>query len=130
VTLETEPSSAEWTTIEFPTNEGFHGVGRLVLGGIASRFELPIDRIDDLLLAAESLLLQPPAGDTIRIEARVTASGLVVRIGPFSPGRLTNPGVRRVLDSLVDELDEVDGEDGAGSMVELLVSAAHRTDAG
>ena len=42
--------------VEFPATEGYRSVGRLVLGGLASRFELPVDRVEDLLLAVESLL--------------------------------------------------------------------------
>ena len=117
-------SSADRTTIEFPARGGYRSVGRLVLGGIASRFELPIDRVDDLLLAAESLLLQEPAGDTIRVEAEATASGLSVRVGPFAPGRLSDPGLRRVLDRLVDEI--VEHDDPGGVSVELVVTAAYR----
>ena len=117
-------SSADRTTIEFPATEGYRSVGRLVLGGIASRFELPIDRVDDLLLAAESLLLQEPAADTFRVEAEATASGLSVRVGPFAPGRLSDPGLRRVLDRLVDEIVEHDDPNGAS--VELLVTVAYR----
>jgi len=120
----TEESSADRTTIEFPATEGFRSVGRLVLGGIASRFELPIDRVDDLLLAAESLLLQEPAGDTIRVEAEATPAGLTVRVGPFAPGRLSDRGLRRVLDQLVDDI--VEREDNGGSSVELVVTAAYR----
>jgi hypothetical protein len=118
---------ADRTTIEFPATEGYHDVGRLVLGGIASRFELPVDRVDDLLLAVESLLLQDPAGDRIRLEAEVTASGLIVRIGPFAPGSLSDPGLQRVLGRLVDSVAE--HEDGPGSSVELAVSAAYRVKA-
>lgn len=119
-----EDSSADRTTIEFPARGGYRSVGRLVLGGIASRFELPIDRVDDLLLAAESLLLQEPAGDTIRVEAEATASGLSIRVGPFAPELLSDPALRRVLDRLVDEIVAHDDPDGAS--VELLVTAAHR----
>ena len=120
----TEESSADRTTIEFPATEGFRSVGRLVLGGIASRFELPIDRVDDLLLAVESLLLQDPTGDTIQVEAEATPAGLTVRVGPFAPGRLSDPGLRRVLDQLVDDI--VERDDDGGSSVELVVTAAHR----
>jgi len=113
------------TTIEFPAAGGYRSVGRLVLGGIASRFELPIDRVDDLLLAVDSLLMQEPAAETVRLEAEATPSGLLVRMGPFAPGRLDDPGVLRVLTRLVDEVGERD--DGDGVSVELVVSAAYRS---
>ena len=64
---------------------GSADVGRLVLGGIASRFELPLDRVDDLLLAVESVLLQEPLGDTDRLETEATPTELRVRLGSFRP---------------------------------------------
>ena len=97
-----------------------------MLGGIASRFEMANDRVDDLLLAVESLFLQEPLGDTIRLEAEASATGLLVRMGPFAPGRLHDAGVRRVLARLVDDVGErADGDRGSAS-VELVVTAPYR----
>lgn len=118
-----EPS-ADRTIVEFPATDGYRSVGRLVLGGIAARFELPIDRVDDLLLAVESLLLQGPVGDTVRIEAEATSSGLRVRLGSFRQNQLHDEALRRVLAPLVDEIDE--RADGETSSIELVVSAAYR----
>ncbi|HEX2302258.1 MAG TPA: hypothetical protein VHH57_01435 [Gaiella sp.] len=118
-----EPS-ADRTIVEFPATDGYRSVGRLVLGGIAARFELPIDRVDDLLLAVESLLLQGPVGDTVRIEAEATSSGLRVRLGSFRQNQLHDEALRRVIAPLVDEIDE--RADGETSSIELVVSAAYR----
>lgn len=123
------PSSAspsDRATVEFPSTPGYRSVGRLVLGGIAARFELPIDRVDDLLLAVESLLLQEPAGDTVRLEAEVIPSGLLVRLGPFRAGQLDDPSLRRVLAPLVETVEE--HPSGPGASIELVVSAAYRGD--
>jgi hypothetical protein len=117
---------ADRTTIEFPATDGYRSVGRLVLGGVAARFELPIDRVDDLLLAVESLLMQGPVGDSVRLEAEATSSGLLVRLGSFPAGQLTDPALRRVLTRLVDTVEErVDGE---AATIELVVSAAYRAE--
>lgn len=123
-----EPAGVHRTSLEFPATEGFRSVGRLVLGGVAARFELPIDRVDDLLLAVDSLLMQEPAGDRVRLEAEATPSGLVVRLGPFPPGRVDDPGLRRVLSRLVETAEEQ--VDGDAATVELVVSAAYRSDGG
>ena len=56
--------------VEFPATEGYRGVGRLVLGGLASRFELPVDRVEDLLLAVESLLAHGVDGETVTLDGR------------------------------------------------------------
>jgi hypothetical protein len=123
VSASAEPS-ADRTIVEFPATDGYRSVGRLVLGGIAARFELPIDRVDDLLLAVESLLLQGPVGDTVRIEAEATSSGLRVRLGSFRQNQLHDEALRRVIAPLVDEIDE--RADGETSSIELVVSAAYR----
>jgi hypothetical protein len=119
---------ADRTTVEFPAADGYRSVGRLVLGGVAARFELPIDRVDDLLLAMESLLMQGPIGDSVRLEAEATSSGLLVRLGAFPPGQLADPGLRRVLTRLVDTVEE--RADGEAATIELVVSAAYRAEGG
>lgn len=120
-----EPSPHR-TTVEFPGTAGYRSVARLVLGGVAARFELPIDRVDDLLLAVESVLMREPAGDSLRLEAEATPSGLLVRLGSFRPGELSDPGLRRVLSPLVDTVEEhVDGETAS---IDLVVSAAYRAE--
>ena len=110
--------------VEFPSTAGYRSVGRLVLGGVAARFELPIDRVDDLLLALDSLLLQEPVGESVRLEAEATPSGLLVRLAAFRPGQLDDPSLRRVVSRLVDEIQE--RADGDSSAIELVVTAAYR----
>jgi hypothetical protein len=110
-------------TVEFPAAEGYRSVGRLVLGGLVSRFELPVDRVEDLLLAIESLLVRKVDGDTVTLEACAAADGLELRLGPFAGSQLADPAIARVLTRLVDEVRE-DGEDGDGVSVELHVSVA------
>jgi hypothetical protein len=63
------PTTVDSIVVEFPAGDGYRSVGRLVLGGLVSRFELPVDRVEDLLLAVESLLQQRLAAETVRLEA-------------------------------------------------------------
>jgi hypothetical protein len=119
-----EPRGAPCTTVEFPAGERYGSVARLVLGGVAARFDLPIDRVDDLLLAVESLLMQETVGATIRLEAEGTPAGMLVRLGSFRPGQLADPALRRVLLPLVESVEEQ--EDGVAARVELIVSAGYR----
>ena len=122
-------ASADSVLVEFPATEGYRSVGRLVLGGLASRFELPVDRVEDLLLAVESLLLHGVVGDTVLLEAEADDNGLRVRLGPFTDGAVRDPAVARVLSRLVDEAAEVASESRDGAFAELLVSAVrHRRD--
>ena len=117
MTAVTESGRPARTALELPAGGGYRDVAGLVIGGIAARFELPVDRVDDLLLAVDSVLMQDVAGDTVRIEADVTATGLVVRLGPFPRGRIDDAGLHRVLTRLVDAVEEValDGRTGACS---------------
>jgi hypothetical protein len=107
--------------VEFPATAGYRGVGRLVLGGLSSRLELPVDRVEELLLALESLITQELAADTVTMEAFPATSGLRARVGPFASSQIADESVLRVLKPLVDDVSEHDGP--GGYWVELGVSA-------
>ncbi len=111
----------ERVIVEFPATAGYRGVGRLVLGGLSARFELPVDRVEDLLLALESLMSQELAADVVTMEAVAAPEGLRARVGPFVRSQVEDAAVARVLDPLVDEVTEQGGQDGY--WVELGVSA-------
>ena len=114
------------TTVEFPARDGFRTVAGLVLGGVAARFELPVDRVDDLLLGVDSLLMQGVVGDSARVEATASPGELTVRVGTFTAGRLEDAALRRVVGRLVDTVREVPLEDGAGAWIELGMNVARR----
>jgi len=125
----TAPSTPTDTVlVEFPATEGYRGVGRLVLGGLASRFELPVDRVEDLLLAVESLLAHGVDGETVILTVDAGEDALRVRVGPLADGVVSDPAVARVLRPLVDEATDVTPEDGGATFAELLVEARHRRD--
>ena len=128
-----DPAAAATATdtvlVEFPATEGYRGVGRLVLGGLASRFELPVDRVEDLLLAVESLLVHGVAGETVVLTVDAGDEALRVRLGPLvDGGGVSDPAVARVLRPLVDEATNVTLEDNGHAFAELLVEARHRRD--
>jgi hypothetical protein len=114
------------TSIEFPARDGYRTVAGLVLGGVAARFDLPVDRVDDLLLGVDSLLMQGVAGDTARLETTASATELTVRVGTFRAGRLDDAALRRVVSRLVDTVKEVPVEGGDGAWIELGVQVARR----
>ena len=111
----------ERVIVEFPAAAGYRGVGRLVLGGLSARFRLPVDRVEDLLLALDSLLSQELAADAVTMEAIAGPEVLRTRVGPFARSQVEDAAVARVLRPLVDEVSEQDGSDGF--WVELGVSA-------
>jgi len=112
------------TIVEIPSGRGYSDVAVLVLGGVAARMELPVDRVDDLLLAVDGLLLQDTPGTTLRIEADASATRLAVRVGPFTPGRLEDAGLRRMLSRLVDTVAELPHGTQNGVSIELGVTLA------
>ena len=114
--------------VEFPATEGYRGVGRLVLGGLASRFELPVDRVEDLLLAVESVLVHGIEGDIVRLTVDAGDEALRVRLGPLADGGVNDPALERVLRPLVDEASDVSVEENGAAYAELLVAAEHRRD--
>ena len=114
--------------VEFPATEGYRGVGRLVLGGLASRFELPVDRVEDLLLAVESVLVHGIEGDIVRLTVDAGDEALRVRLGPLADGGVNDPALERVLRPLVDEASDVSVEEKGAAYAELLVAAEHRRD--
>ena len=117
----TPPSNGgDRVVVEFPAAEGYRGVGRLVLGGLSSRLELPVDRVEELLLALESLITQELAGDTVTMETAAGASALRTRVGPFATSQLADESVARVLQALVDGVSEEEGP--GGYWVELAMS--------
>lgn len=120
----TESGRADRTIVQFPANESYRSVGRLVAGGIASRFELPVDRVDDLVLAIESVFLQEAAGDTLELVADATPEDLRVTVGPFRAADLEDPALQRVLSRLVDSVET--RRDGDHASVELAVAATYR----
>ena len=86
-----------------PADHQFDGVVGLVLGGLGSRLDLPVDRIDELALAAATVA---PAvdGTVLSLEADVLDDRLVLRMGPLEDGAGSDAATRRVIDTLVDRV--------------------------
>jgi hypothetical protein len=119
-----DADGADRVVIEFPASDGYRGVGRLVLGGLASRFDLPVDRMEELLLAVESVCAQDGelAGDVMRVEALAGADRLEVLVGPFRRSLSGDGAVWRILEALVETVGEHEDEDGSWVRLETSVS--------
>src|SRR5437667_11840798 len=87
-------------TLSVPSEPAFHGALRLVIGGIASRCDLPYEQVNELQLAVEALVShRSPDGDATVIEAVVEEHAVSVAIGPFVRG--DEAGRWRVVEGLV-----------------------------
>ena len=112
-------------TILLTVPSGLRGAGviALVLGGLGSRLDLPVDRIDELALAAATLAPSVQA-DALELEADVLDDRLIVRIGPLEDGTTTDTSLRRVVDSLVDNVNGIRKGDDEWLELELVRSEA------
>lgn len=73
----------------------------LVLGGLGSRLDLPVDRIDELALAAATIGAAA-LGDNLEFELSVLDDRLLLRLGPLEEGATADVARRRVVEPLVD----------------------------
>lgn len=109
---------ADEITLVLPREEEFAPVANLVLGGIAARIDLTVERLEDLELALESLLeREAPGPVTVNIE--VDDSVLRACVGPFEPAALdelerddVSFGLRRILETVCDTVELEERESG------------------
>jgi anti-sigma regulatory factor (Ser/Thr protein kinase) len=88
--------------LTIPRDELYHGVARLVVGGLAARLSFTYEHLEDLQLALDSFLANESyaAGPVLTIELRVREDGIELRAGPVTTA------FRRDLEL---ELDESEG---------------------
>jgi hypothetical protein len=91
--------------VEWPDDPGFGALGRLVLGGVAARAALPVDRVDELGLALDTLTRGGVAGGHLHLWIDLTDEALTATIGVFESDPLAEPGVKRVVHALADDVD-------------------------
>ena len=122
--------------LRVPRERGSLPVMRVVIGGVASRHALSVDRLDDVELAVETLFREEPAEggdltltvgvveDTFRVLLAGLRSQLVKRTlsaaGGLEPGIDGRAEVlRMIMDSLVDDYQTADGAVAGSFSVQL-----------
>jgi hypothetical protein len=105
---------------------------RRVVGMLAARADLPLDRLDDAVLVADAVAARAPAyvaNDTVDVAFVTRPRAIDLRIGPLRAGGgralvvdAAVPGVGNVIEQLADEL-EVETEAGAEFLVLRLAYA-------
>jgi anti-sigma regulatory factor (Ser/Thr protein kinase) len=129
-----EIETIEQTEINVASPELLAPILSRVLGALAARQDLTIDRLSDAVLLGEAIAADAPAGFSDR-EIRVAladADGAVeLRLGPMEAGsadrlreRLELPEVGGTLESLADEIASEEAEDGDYLRVRFV--AGHR----
>jgi hypothetical protein len=102
---------------------------RVIMGGVASHHELPLDRLDDVQLAVETILAEEPGtGGRFVLVLSVATDGLNVRLeglenqrlkaallstDPFRPSEACRLDVRLFLDALVDDYRVLESSGGS-----------------
>jgi hypothetical protein len=116
-------------TLTLPTDEAFHPVAHLVLGGLAARLDVTIEHLEDLGLAVDTLLERAPGRD-VTLLVRVLDGELRTLVGPFASIRAELDqeaggalDLRRILRTVCDGVDIVD-RDGS-EWVELTKRVVH-----
>ena len=91
----------EAIALTVPAGRRFESVVSLVLGGIGSRLDLPVARIDDMQMAVTNLA-GSAAGDELVLEVAVHDDRLLLVVGPLEAGVASDPARRQLVDPLVD----------------------------
>jgi hypothetical protein len=115
--------SSDSITLSIPHEKPFHGVARLVVGGLAARLDLSYEHLEDLQLALASVLERDGyvAGREVTVRLLVGPSSIGMAIGPLDANELRADLERepeggvplsRLLDTLVDEVALEEGEGG------------------
>lgn len=109
-------------TLTVPRDPRFYGVAHLVLGGLAVRLNLTLESLEDLKVALDGLLDREDRSDEVTMRVRVMDGGLEAELGPFDGTGIRSDlerepgeelGLRRILDTVVDEVRVDSREDGA-----------------
>jgi anti-sigma regulatory factor (Ser/Thr protein kinase) len=110
--------SADRVTLRLPREHSFLSVAHLVVGGLAVRLNLSFEQLEDLQVALAELLEQRESDEEITISVQLSGDVIEVELGPFdetltaelarADGGEDEVGLRRVLETVVDEIEVTD----------------------
>lgn len=120
--VEIEPPPAERTEMVIDRSELLAPVLARVVGALAARRDLPVDRVFDAVLVTDAIAVAAPerfADGRVRLGLEESTGGIDLRLGPMEPGAamriredLELPDVGGTLEKLADELTVEDYDDG------------------
>lgn len=123
---------ADSITLSIPHAKPYHGVARLVVGGLAARLELSYEHLEDLQLALETVLDSEGFvdGDEVTVRLLVNPDSVVIEIGPLDPVVLREDlereagaevSISRLLSTLVEEISIEENDGGQRLRLEKRV---------
>jgi hypothetical protein len=107
-------------TLTMPRDREFFSVAHLVLGGVGIRLNLTIETLEDLQLALDAILERDQEPGDVTISLRLNDQTIETEVGPFGDGVRREleqageeeVGLRRILATLVDDVELEQGEGG------------------
>jgi hypothetical protein len=117
--------------LTLPEQPAFHDVAHLVVGGLGVRLNLTFENLEDLQTALDGLL--PRVGGEVTIAVRMEDGALEVTVGPFACDPLRaelgrekteEVGLRRVLETVADTLEVIEGDGSCWVRLSKAVTAA------
>jgi hypothetical protein len=107
-------------TLTIPRDRALYSVAHLVLGGLGIRLNLTIEHLEDLQLALDAVLERVGEVEHVTIAVSVSEGKIEAAIGPMRDGVRDeleatdgeDVGLRRILDTLVDEVALTPGDGG------------------
>jgi hypothetical protein len=121
------------TTVSIAAGPLVGPVLRRVVGMLAARADLPLDRLDDAVLVADLIAARAPAhvaGRRVDVALESGARSLSLRVGPLRAGGgealivdAAVPGVGNVIEQLADELTVSPEDTGEYLLVRLAYAA-------
>jgi anti-sigma regulatory factor (Ser/Thr protein kinase) len=120
--------------LTIPDDPRYHGVARLVVGGLAARLELSYEHLEDLQLALASVLENDgyTVGPEVNVELVLDEGSLDLRIGPLNGDVLradlereseTEIGLGRLLRTVVEKVEVEERADGQWVRLEKRVNS-------
>jgi hypothetical protein len=130
----TDPSgSVASTRVSIASGPLVAPVLRRVVGMLAARADLPLDRLDDAVLVADLIAAQAPAhvlAATVDVELETGLRTLSLQVGPLKPGGgqalivdAAVPGVGSVIEQLADDVSVGTNSDHEVLVVRLAYAA-------
>jgi hypothetical protein len=92
----------EAVALRLPAEPRFGAIGRLVFSGFVSRRNVGVDRLDDLVALAQTVLGQPAAERFLDIRIRRAGEAVELEAGPFATGPADLRSLQSALARLVD----------------------------
>jgi hypothetical protein len=126
--------------LRIPNQRPFHGVARLVVGGLAARHNLSYEMLEDLQLALATVLEGDgyTSGSEVLVELDVGEDSITMAIGPLIGGAVRAEldrsdehglGLGRLLGTLVEDVELTEREDGDWLRLEKRVRGVRPTEA-